>query len=94
MPRKTSGGLRQERLDIRVSAEQKTLLVAAANASHVTLSAFILSHALREAEAAVSGFSRHLVVSDDVYDSFKKIVNEDRHPDPAVVARLTRKSRL
>lgn len=74
-----------ETIEVRVSASAKALLAAAANARHTSMSDFVLSSAVREAENALAD-QRVFQVSDENWSKFMAILDAPAKPDPDIVA--------
>ena len=66
--------MKDQRLNIRASAEVKNLVEEAARATHMTASAFILQAALRAAQDVFADQTR-FVLSPDKWSAFTAVLN-------------------
>lgn len=71
-------------LEVRVAASTKALLVSAARVRHTTVSEFVLSSAVREAENALAD-QRVFQVSDQDWSKFMAILDAPAKADPDIV---------
>lgn len=69
MPVTTETGRKSERLGLRTSDWQRSLLVAASKAEGTTVSEFVLKHATRAAENLLAD-RRVFMLSDEAWESF------------------------
>jgi uncharacterized protein (DUF1778 family) len=72
-------------IEVRVAPPTKALLAAAASARHTSMSEFVLSSAVREAENALAD-QRVFQVSDENWDAFMAILDAPAKPNPEIVA--------
>ncbi len=78
---------RELRIPLRVKPEQKALIERAAEARGLTVTDFVLSLALREAEIAVT--ERRLFTLDpDAYDHFLAVLERPARVVPEIAHRL------
>jgi uncharacterized protein (DUF1778 family) len=66
--------MKDQRLNIRASAEVKNLVEEAARASHMTASAFVLQAALRSAQEVLADQTR-FVLPEDQWAEFTSLLN-------------------
>jgi len=76
---------KEDTIEVRVAAPTKALLAAAAHARHTSMSEFVLSSAVREAENALAD-QRVFQVSDDNWSKFMAILDAPAKPDADIVA--------
>jgi uncharacterized protein (DUF1778 family) len=76
---------KEDTIEVRVAAPTKALLAAAAKARHTSMSEFVLSSAVREAESTLAD-RRVFQVSDENWSAFMDILNAPAQPDAAIVA--------
>lgn len=76
---------KQDTIEVRVTAEAKALLVAAALVRHTSMSNFVLSSAVREAQNTLAD-QRVFKVSDENWSKFMAILEAPAKPDPGIVA--------
>lgn len=74
---------KEERISIRLSADQKLLIDRAAQALGLSISSFILSNAV-EAANQVAG-QQYIELSERDWDRFMEIISLDAEPAPAAV---------
>jgi uncharacterized protein (DUF1778 family) len=72
-------------IEVRVAASTKALLAAAANVRHTSMSEFVLSSAVREAETTLAD-RRVFQVSDENWSAFMDILNAPAQPDATITA--------
>lgn len=76
---------KQDTIEVRVTAQTKALLAAAARARHTSMSNFVLSSAVREAQNTLA--DQHVFeVSDENWSKFMAILEAPTQPDPDIVA--------
>ena len=79
-----------ERIEVRVTAEAKALLTAAARAKHTTVSAFLLTHGIDAAEQVVA-MPRVFHVSEEGWNTLDRISDEtEQVPNEADLAWIRR----
>ena len=66
--------MKDQRLNIRASAEVKSLVEEAARATHMTASAFVLQAALRSAQDVLADQTR-FVLAPDQWSAFTAVLN-------------------
>ena len=76
---------KQDTIEVRVTAQTKALLAAAARARHTSMSNFVLSSAVREAQHTLAD-QRVFQVSDENWSKFMAILEAPAKPDPDIVA--------
>jgi uncharacterized protein (DUF1778 family) len=76
---------KKDMIEVRVAASTKALLAAAARARHTSMSEFVLSSAVREAENALAD-QRVFQVSDENWSKFMAILDAPTKPDADIVA--------
>ena len=81
----------RDHIEVRLAAPTKALLASAAHARHTTMSEFVLSSAVREAENALSD-QRVFQVSDENWTAFMEILDAPARPDPDIVALVRSKA--
>ncbi len=81
----TASTNRNQKLDLRVTAEAKSYLQAAAQASHQSVSEFVLKSALARAEEALSE-RRHFALDADRWAAFVEALDAPPRDLPAVSA--------
>jgi uncharacterized protein (DUF1778 family) len=84
-PRHTKRERKADTIDLRVTPAAKALLTAAAQASHTSMSEFVLRSAIREAESTLAD-RRVFQVSDEHWSAFMDILSAPAQPDPDLVA--------
>ncbi|MGH7037361.1 MAG: DUF1778 domain-containing protein, partial [Stellaceae bacterium] len=72
-------------IEIRTASNTKALLAAAARARHTSMSEFILSSAVREAENALAD-RRAFQVSEEGWAAFMAVLEAPAQADPDIVA--------
>jgi len=72
-------------IEVRVAAQTKALLASAARARHTSVSDFVLSSAVREAQNALAD-QRVFQVSDQDWSKFMAILKAPAKADPDIVA--------
>lgn len=70
--------MKDQRLNIRASAEVKRLVEEAAQATHMTASAFVLQAALRSAQDVLADQTR-FVLAPDQWSAFTAALNRPAH---------------
>lgn len=80
MPTRTT---RSEKIDLRVSREDKQILEAAANVVHSSVSAFVLNSALARADEALAD-RRSFVLSKSKWNEFLAALDAPTRPLPRV----------
>jgi uncharacterized protein (DUF1778 family) len=80
-----------ERIELRVSAPQKALLAAAAQSRHMTVSDFLLTHAIAAAEREVAAPPRIFYASAEGWAALHKLLDEAEGavPAPETIAWIT-----
>lgn len=68
-----------ERIELRVTANAKALLIAAAEAKHTTVSEFLLRHGIDAAENVLSP-PRVFYASETAWDKLQQIMTEEPKP--------------
>jgi len=76
-------GMKDQRLNMRASAEEKKLLEAAAQAMHMSASAFVLQAALRAAQDVLADQTR-FVLSPDKWKRFTAMLDRPAREIPAL----------
>lgn len=76
---------KEDTIEVRVAAPTKALLAAAASARHTSMSEFVLSSAVREAENALAN-QRVFQVSDENWSRFMAILDAPAKADADIVA--------
>lgn len=74
---------RTEKLDLRVSAEAKQRIVAAAAATHRSVSEFVLSSALAQADETLAD-RRRFVLNDEQWSAFQAALDAPPRDIPAL----------
>ena len=75
---------KEERISIRLNADQKSVIDAAAEALGINLSSFVLSNVL-EAASRVVERQRQILLSDSAWNEFVGLIAADAEPTPAAV---------
>jgi uncharacterized protein (DUF1778 family) len=75
---------KNDRLSVRLNADQKMLLDQAAQAVGVSTSGFVLSYAL-EAANTIIGQQHRIELSERDWSRFLEIIQSDEEPTPAAV---------
>lgn len=75
--------IKEERLNIRLSARQKTVLARAAQVRHTTVSDFVLETAVQAAEQLIAEQS-HFELSESDWNAFCAILDAPPKPIPAL----------
>lgn len=81
---------RTERLDMRLTPDQKDLLERAASLSGQPLTGFALSHLVERAQEILDRFQRTVLSRRDA-ERFLDILSSDPEPTPALKAALRRR---
>ena len=84
---------KDDRLELRLEPGRRALLDAAAAASGVSTSAFVLSHATDAAHGVLADRTL-FVLPDDRWDAFMELLDRDERPMPGLTAFLARPSVL
>ncbi|MEM8677523.1 MAG: DUF1778 domain-containing protein [Cyanobacteria bacterium P01_G01_bin.67] len=77
-------GAKTNRIDLRVSQEQKDLLETAASLKGISLSAYLLAHCLEIAQADIAKHQK-LVLSDRDRDLFLSLITNPPQPKQDLV---------
>ncbi len=85
IPLRKTRARKEETIEFRVTPQTKAFLAAAASARHTSMSEFVLSSAVREAENALAD-QRVFQVSDENWSAFMDILNAPVAPDADIVA--------
>lgn len=80
---------KEERISIRLNTYQKSVIDAAADALGISLSSFVLSHAL-EAAGRVVEQQHRIELSDRAWDEFVSLIGADTEPTPTALAAARR----
>lgn len=83
--------LRTERIDIRTSSNDKTLLQQAAAASHKNVSEFLLEHGLIAAQETLTD-RRLFVLNDEQWQAFQAALDSPPQERPRLARLLTEPS--
>jgi uncharacterized protein (DUF1778 family) len=75
--------LKQERLNIRCDQRAKQLLDKAAGYAHVSVSEFVLSHALASAEEVIQSHQT-ITLNPDDFQAFLTALDQPAGPSPAL----------
>jgi uncharacterized protein (DUF1778 family) len=78
-----------DRLELRLRPAERRLLDEAAQASSMSTSAFVLSHATAAAQNVLADRT-HFVLPDDRWDAFVALLERDERPQPELAAFLAR----
>jgi uncharacterized protein (DUF1778 family) len=84
-----SGTLKQERLNIRCDQRAKQLLDKAASYAHVSVSEFVLSHALASAEQVIQSHQT-ITLNPDDFQAFLAALDQPAGPNPALKSAFAR----
>lgn len=84
---------KEDRLELRLEPDRRKLLDAAAKASGVSTSAFVLAHAT-EAARDVLADKTHFVLPADRWTAFIELLNREEQPVEGLAAFLARRSIL
>ena len=84
---------KEDRLELRLEPEKRQLLDAAAKATGVSTSAFVLAHAT-EAARDVLADTTHYVLPADRWTAFMELLDRDEQPVEGLAAFLARRSIL
>lgn len=76
-------GKRQDRFNIRATAEEKLLIEQAAQLSRMTMSQFVMQAAVHSAEEVLADQTRFVVASDE-WDAFVKALDRTAREIPAL----------
>lgn len=80
---------KNDRLEIRLDPAQRALLSEAADASEMSLSSFVLSHATRAARELLADRTT-FVLPAERWDAFIDLLDRDDRPQPELAAFLAR----
>jgi len=80
---------KEDRLELRLRPAERRLLDEAAQASAMSTSAFVLSHATAAAQSVLA-YRTHFVLPDDRWDAFVQLLERDERPQPELAAFLAR----
>jgi len=80
---------KEDRLELRLRPAERRLLDEAAQASAMSTSAFVLSHATAAAQSVLADRT-HFVLPDDRWDAFVQLLERDERPQPELAAFLAR----
>jgi uncharacterized protein (DUF1778 family) len=80
---------KEDRLELRLQPTQRRLLDEAAQASAMSTSAFVLSHATAAAQTVLADRTQ-FVLPDDRWDAFTALLERDERPQPELAAFLAR----
>jgi uncharacterized protein (DUF1778 family) len=83
MPAREESVRKSERLGLRASERQRTLLLAASQAEGTTVSDFILRHATRAAEDVLAD-RRVFIANTEVWDRFTAALERDAEDVPGL----------
>lgn len=83
------GTRKEDRLELRVDHDSRALLDAAAHASGLSTSAFVLSHARSAAQNLLADRTR-FVLPDERWDEFTALLDQEARPFPDLVMFLAR----
>jgi uncharacterized protein (DUF1778 family) len=83
-PERTRRARKEDTIEVRAATNTKALLAAAARVRHTSMSEFILSSAIREAENALAD-QRVFQVSDENWAAFMSILDAPSVPDADIV---------
>jgi uncharacterized protein (DUF1778 family) len=86
-------GRKNDRLELRISQEQRRILDEAAAASGMSVSAFVLSHATDAAHDLLADRTS-FVLPAERWNSFVTMLERDPRPMPGLAAFLARRSVL
>ncbi len=78
-----TGALKQERLNIRCDQRAKQMLDKAAGYAHVSVSEFVLAHALASAERVIQAEESITLGADD-FESFLAALDQPAKANPAL----------
>ena len=78
-----AAALKNERLDFRVSPDQKSLLERAAEIKHVSLSSYVISSSLRQAQIVLTE-NETLILSNRDRDSIMAALENPPEPNEAL----------
>jgi uncharacterized protein (DUF1778 family) len=87
---KVERNVKVERIEVRVTASAKALLMAAANARHTTISEFLLTNGVEAAEQIVA-VPRVFYASDEGWAAIQQLLDDDENdhqPNKSTVAWL------
>lgn len=84
---------KEDRLELRLEPDRRQLLDAAAKATGVSTSAFVLAHA-SEAAREVLADRTHFVLPADRWTAFIELLDRDEQPVEGLAAFLARRSIL
>ncbi|MDO8846613.1 DUF1778 domain-containing protein [Methylicorpusculum sp.] len=82
---------KESRLNIRCDIRAHELLSKAATYSHVSISEFVLSHALSSAEKIVQA-NESITLKPEDFNAFLAALDEQTQPNPALKKAFTRHS--
>lgn len=85
----TSAKQRDERIDLRLSADMKALLARAASYSGMSLSGFLVASAAERAKSLVAEHESLILTSRD-WDAFMTALDEAEKPRPKLAAAIDR----
>jgi uncharacterized protein (DUF1778 family) len=85
LPRSSRRAKKEETIEFRVAPRTKAFLAEAASARHTSMSEFVLSSAVREAENILAD-QRLFHVSDENWEKFMAILDAPAKPDADIVA--------
>jgi uncharacterized protein (DUF1778 family) len=88
-----TGKRKDDRLELRISQEQRRILDDAAAASGMSVSAFVLSHATDAARDLLADRTS-FVLPPERWDTFVTMLERDPRPMPGLAAFLARRSLL
>ena len=80
---------KEDRLELRLRPAERRRLDEAAQASAMSTSAFVLSHATAAAQSVLADRT-HFVLPDDRWDAFVQLLERDERPQPELAAFLAR----
>lgn len=80
---------KENRLELRLQPAQRRLLDDAAQATQMSTSAFVLSHATAAAQEVLADRT-HFVLPADRWDAFIELLERNERPMPALAAFLAR----
>lgn len=82
---------KEDRLELRLEPERRRLLDEAAEASAMSTSAFVLSHATAAAQQVLADRTS-FVLPADRWDSVVQLLEREERPQPELAAFLARRS--
>jgi uncharacterized protein (DUF1778 family) len=93
MPTLAEKNVKAERIEVRVSPNAKALLNAAAQARHTTVSEFLLTNGIQEAERVVA-VPRVFYASEEGWSAIQRLLDDEDNQQPTdnTIAWLTKRS--